>query len=143
MRLTRQKRVSGEVKLDMAAMVDVVMLLLIFFMCTTTFREVEQGIDAQVAQLSDGAGEVVIDLEPIEIELADTPDGVVVRCDGSVCESFDKLGLMLRQRRAIADVDVIVRGGGGVPFWYMVAAVDECYGADLMRVAYSTRGAVN
>lgn len=143
MRLTRQKRVCGDVKLDMAAMVDVVMLLLIFFMCTTTFKEVEQGIDAQVAEISDGAGEIVIDFEPIEIELSNTPSGVVVRCDGSVCGSFDELGVMLRQRRAIADVDVIVLGEGEVPFWYMVAAVDECYGADLWKVAYSTRGAVN
>lgn len=142
MRLTRQKIKFRNVELDMAAMIDVVMLLLIFFMCTVTFRLPEQGIDAQVADVKVGEGLRMSEYEPVQIELSKVGDGVAVRCDGQLCDTFEALRGMLRQRRGISNVEVIVKGDADVEFWYMVTAVDCCYDVGLRRVAFSPEGAI-
>jgi biopolymer transport protein ExbD len=141
MRLTRQSRRTEGVELDIAAMIDVVMLLLIFFMCTTSFTMPEKRIDTQV--IGQGVSDDIAEFEPIEIHLVQSTDGIVVRCDGKSCKTFEELGQLLTLRRAIADVDVIVKGDPTVPFWYMTAAADTCYKSDLKRVGFSTEGALN
>lgn len=43
--MPKTKLDNGEVKMDMTPMIDVVFLLLIFFMCATKFKQVEQRLD--------------------------------------------------------------------------------------------------
>ena len=142
MRLTRQKRIIERQQLNMPAMIDVVMLLLIFFMCTTAFNEPEKTLFTQVSRHGTGRGTNIEDFEPVEIVLRKSKNGVSILCDGQVCKSFEILGRLLRARRQLADVKVIIKGHDDVPFWYMVAAVDTCYGAQLRRVAFSTKGEI-
>ena len=140
MRLTRQKRNIVRI-LDIAPMIDVVMLLLIFFMCTTTFVQPEKSVDAQVAKLEGSGRQESVTLEPIEIRLSNSGGNVVIFCDITPCGSFEELAQVLAQRRKVARVDVIVKGHSSVPFGYMVSAVDTCYSADFPEVAFSTKGA--
>ena len=140
MRLTRQKRIIERQSLNMPAMIDVVMLLLIFFMCTTAFNEPEKALFTQVSRMGKGHSFEMQDFEPIEIFLKKSEKGVSVLCDGQACSSFDSLEMMLQKRRQIADVRVTIKGQGNVPFWYMVATVDTCYAAHLSRVSFSTKG---
>ena len=49
MKLTRQKREIPKRQLNLPAMIDVVMLILIFFMVTSSFNRPEQHVDADVA----------------------------------------------------------------------------------------------
>ena len=123
-------------------MIDVVMLLLIFFMCTTSFNKPEQNLFTQLSHLGTGQNTEIEDFEPVEIMLTKTEKGISVFCDGQSCDTFEALAGLLRARRQIADVKVIIKGHSDVPFWYMVAAVDTCYGAQLSRVAFSTKGAL-
>ena len=124
----------------MAPMIDIIMLLLIFFMCTTSFRTPEKAFDAQISQTQQQTISSMLDLAPIEIELVRSGGNVIIECDSQLCADFKALGQMLTDRRRVADVEVIVRGSGDVELSYMVAAVDACYDAGLNKVAFSTRG---
>jgi biopolymer transport protein ExbD len=141
MLLTRQKRVPGAGQLNLASMVDVVFLLLIFFMCTSSFRGLENDLTAQLPRIGAGKDTSQEDFEPVRIEIARAGAGVRVTCDGATCASFADLADQLEARRAIADVPVIIAGQAAVPFRHMVSALDACHQAGLRRVAFSAKGA--
>lgn len=135
MQLTRQKHRLVTAKLHMAAMIDIVFLLLIFFMCTTTFARPEEDLPTQLPAESP-AESLLDDFDPVLIDLRQVDGRVRILCDGQVCGDDRELGAMLRARRAIADVPVIIRGEGEVPFGNMVHVLDLCYRLGLHRVAY-------
>lgn len=126
--------------LNMAPMIDIVFLLLVFFMCTSSFNENEGQLPAQMPQTSLEAHRLIEDFDPVRIALRKTASGVEVQCDGQPCASFDVLLAKLAARRAIADTPVIIEGQKGVPFGPMVAAMDTCYRANCRQVAFSIRG---
>ncbi|MCF7958541.1 MAG: biopolymer transporter ExbD [Phycisphaerae bacterium] len=138
MKLTRQTYKPERPSLNMAAMIDVVFLLLIFFMCTTSFTPPESELLAQLPRIEAGQGGRE-DFEPVRIYLsvAESNPAVLIQCDGLGCDDFSHLREMLTARKAIADVRVIIGGDPTVPFEYMVQAMDVCYDAGLERVAFS------
>ena len=138
MRLTRQKRKKIFQVLDMAPMIDVVMLLLIFFMCTATFVQPEESVNAQIARAEGFLPQDEERFEPIEIRLCQTDDGVVIYCDANTCSTFEELGRVLARKRQISEIDVIVKGQGNILFGDMVSAVNTCYSANFLNVAFST-----
>ncbi len=140
MRLKRRSRRVGRPELNLAAMIDVVFLLLIFFMCTSSFRPPEAMLPTQLPRTGAGADRPRDEFPPVRVHLEESEAGVLVRCDGQPCATFDELRDKLRARRAIADVAVIIDGQADVAFRHMVAALDACYAADLHRVAYAPIG---
>ena len=141
MLLSRQKRERSRPELNMASMIDIVFLLLIFFMCTSSFSKPEADIPTQLPRAGAGKQASEEDFDPIRINLIKGDQGVQVVCDGVVCKSFDALTAKLRARREVADVPVVIDGQGDVPFGMMVGALDACYTANFWRVAFSARGA--
>jgi biopolymer transport protein ExbD len=137
MRLTRQKHTIGRPQLNMASMIDVVFLLLIFFMCTSSFSRPERSLSARLpeAGLSDGASRD--DLDPVRVRLSPAGGGVGITCDNQPCATTGDLLSMLRARRAMGQPPVIISGHDDVPFGPMVAALDACRRADLQRVAFA------
>jgi len=138
--LTRQQRRISRPRLNMAAMIDVVFLLLIFFMCTAAFVKREDRLPSRALREGAVAADALDQLEPIRLRLSGADDRVVVECDGRAVGTFAELVQMLRARRAIADVPVIIEGQGSVPFVRMVGALDACYQAGLPRAGFSTKG---
>jgi len=138
--LTRRSRRFEPPSLNMAAMIDIVFLLNVFFLCTASGLEVEREMRAQMPQVSTSPA-LEREFDPVRIGLRRAEDGVLVTCDGQPCETFKDLADMLRARRAIADVPVIIRAEEGVPYGKVVASLDACHGAGLRRVAFSTQGA--
>jgi biopolymer transport protein ExbD len=120
----------------MAAMIDIVFLLLIFFMCTTTFARPEEDLPTQLPAQSPAASELD-DFDPVVISLDIEGDRVRILCDGQECTDDGQLRERLAARRAIANVPVIIHGGAGVPFGEMVHVLDMCYRLGLNRVAYA------
>jgi len=120
----------------MGAMIDVVFLLLIFFMCTTSFRPLEEILSADLPQVSSEAARRE-DYPPVRIQLSGDAEKLYITCDSKPCESFDILLLELQVRRDIDDIPVIIAGEPEVPFEYMVKARDLCEAADLTQVAFS------
>ena len=141
MLLTRQKQDPVPPQLNMASMVDVVFLLLIFFMCTSSFTQIEDKLPTQLSQVGSGTNQETMDLPPIRISLQRSVSGVVlINCENEIFTEFKDLVKKLEEWRAIDDVRVIIEGQGTVPFGYMVRAFDACYQADLRRVAFSAKG---
>ncbi len=140
MQLTHRRRHHAQTQLNLPAMIDVVFLLLIFFICTSSFRPPENELPSQLPRVGMGTTASDEDFDPVKITLSSVADGVLVRCDGQVCATFDKLRDMLRARRAIADVRVLIEGQDDVPFRYMVAAMDVCRQVKLTRVAFAVAG---
>ena len=139
MKLTRQTRKPGRIELNMASMIDVVFLLLIFFMCTSTFT-LEKELRSHLPQASGAAAAEPPDFGPVRIKLSSLGKGVLITCDGTSCSDLDALVKALEARRAVADMAVIIEGQGTVPFRYMAGALDACHRADLHRVAFSAKG---
>ena len=138
MRLTRHTFRTTRPGLNMGAMIDVVFLLLIFFMCTTSFRPLEEILSADLPQVRSEAARRE-DFPPIHIQLSGDADQVNITCDGKLCETFDILLAELKIRRDIDDIPVIIAGEPEVPYEYMVKARDKCKAADLTQVAFSAQ----
>ncbi len=138
MRLTRHTYRTTRPGLNMGAMIDVVFLLLIFFMCTTSFRPLEEILSADLPRLS-GEAARRDDYSPIHIQLSGDAEKVYITCDAKPCETFAILLAELRMRRDIDDIPVIIAGEPEVPYEYMVKARDKCKAADLTQVAFSAQ----
>jgi len=143
MLLTRQKQNPANPQLNMASMVDVVFLLLIFFMCTSSFTQIEDNLPTQLARIDSGTSQGSPDLPPVRIRLQRSASGaVLISCEDEVFSEsqYAELVKKLKQLRAIDNVRIIIEGQGSVPFGLMVKALDACYLADLTRVAFSAKG---
>ncbi|HUW35167.1 MAG TPA: biopolymer transporter ExbD, partial [Planctomycetota bacterium] len=68
MRLTRQKRAGAGAELNIAAMIDVVFQLLIFFMCTSSFGTLENDLAAKATQPGPGQ-RARADFPPVRVNL--------------------------------------------------------------------------
>jgi biopolymer transport protein ExbD len=100
------ERRDSELRIDISPLIDVVFLLLIFFMVTTTFNE-QQAVDIELPSARGEAQRADRDLP----ELALDKSGVV-RLDGTVVD-VEALGTRLRdlfESRPDAERVVIVRG---------------------------------
>lgn len=72
---SRRKRTPPELMtltLNLAPMVDVVFLLLIFFISTTTFKRAEGILPAQLPRQGEAASEVALPITPIVVRLVQT-----------------------------------------------------------------------
>jgi biopolymer transport protein ExbD len=140
MLLTRQKQEPAPPQLNMASMVDVVFLLLIFFMCTSSFTQIEDKLLTQLSQIGSGTSEESMDFPPIRISLQGSPGNLLVIYNGEPYYNFQSLLEKLRNDRIGDDVSVIIEGQGTVSYDSMVKALDCCYLANIQHVAFSTRG---
>lgn len=135
MRLTRQKSVLAVPQLNMASMVDVVFLLLIFFMCTSSLNQPENDISSQLS----GRGQRAVPERLVRIRLLNVATGVLITCDERSIPDFLSLETELQRRASLEDRPVVIEGQAGVPFRFMVAALDACHRAGVRRVAFSPR----
>ena len=83
-----QRKQSDEPRIDLTPMVDVVFLLLIFFMISTTFVE-SPGISIKLPE----ASSQTVDREPKEIKIYLSREGEIYHLDQKI--SLDKFKLLL------------------------------------------------
>lgn len=141
MLLTRRKQERVWPQLNMAAMVDVVFLLLIFFMCTSSISQIESSLPGQVSRRGPGLDHDSDDMLPYIIRLERVSGGVLVRFEDRPCATFEDLFDRLQETYTLSgDGSVLIKGQGAVPYGYMVTALDTCRKAGFRRVAFSTRG---
>ena len=130
------------ISLAMTPMIDVVFLLLIFFVCTASFQPVEAVLPSDL--VLSGTGTINAPVEP-----APELEEVVIRClwqaDGTLwtvndqpCPTHDQLHAMLR---TIAEIDValpvIVDADGPVPVGDVIAAYDASRSAGFQAVRFA------
>ena len=120
---------------NLAPMIDVILVLTIFFMCATKFSADERAFDLDLPAAEHAAAVAARQPEVVEVEAAGT-----LRL-GNESVSLDDLAAQLTDRReAIPDLVVMIRGERDVSHGRMTEVYEACRGAGVRHVAISVRG---
>jgi len=130
----RDTRVQGGADLELAPMIDVVFLLLIFFIVTWQFARFERDMDISVP----AAEEVSEDDRTVgEIIVNVREDGTVV-LNAQELELDELLEKLLAIASAYPDQAVILRGSAEADFQKIVSVLDQIKKAGIWNVAFAT-----
>ena len=124
-----------EPQLNLTPMIDIVFLLIIFFMVGTRFSEIEQGYEVELPT----AG-------PIE-PMSSRPDAIVLNVarDGTIAIGDEKIEItalqarLERAREAYAEQSVLIRGDGSGMYQQVVDVMDICHKAKIFRFSLAFR----
>lgn len=120
--------------LQLAPMIDIVFLLLIFFLVTWAFARFETELDVRVPVAKEGAdpnrnvGEVIVNVRR---------DGTLV-LEGQDISSSDLTERLSRIAGVYRDVAVILRGDEQTHYKNIVHVLDLCREAGIWNVAFAT-----
>ncbi len=124
----------GDLVLNLTPMIDVVFLLLIFFMLATTFMDPEREIDIDLPEASSS---LALDTQHDELIINVMRDGVLKLGDHEV----DRDALLAELRRAARqnpEITVTIRGDRLVTHEVIVSVMDACGQAGLRNLAVGT-----
>jgi len=117
---------------QIAPMVDVLLVLLCFFILTWNFARKEQELDVKVPTAENG-GEPTLDVNQTVLNLK--ADGSIVMNTKPV--SYEELGEKMSALAKInKDYAIILRGDENVPYKYVARVLDVCRGAGIWNVAF-------
>ncbi|MBM4089801.1 MAG: biopolymer transporter ExbD [Planctomycetes bacterium] len=136
MRLSSRKiRKGSRIELSMTSMIDVVFLLIIFFMVTSAFVETERDLASGIKVNRQSAGKQESDFEPAIIDIVEADGRFVFRLGSRDYTAQEELASVLRQFDNKAD-GAFVRVADGAPFAMAAAAIQACKTANFSTVAY-------
>ncbi len=123
------------------AMIDVVFLLLIFFMCASKFRVLEQRLDAFLPRGGPGRPPPPIRpiREPLVIKvytLKSAPGRPHFQIRSWATHDPNELAAQLMRLPRPAKYRVVIDGDGNCPFQHLMSALDACARAKLTDVAF-------
>lgn len=127
-------RSSGPLDLPMTSMIDVVFLLLIFFMVTASFVKTERELDPAI-QLQRKNSSGASDLEPAIVEVAWLDGTWVYRVGGQKLKTTGELTELLKKFPNQQD-GAFVRVEDGAPFEMAAAAIQAGRSAGFRNVSY-------
>jgi len=136
MRLSSRKlQHERQIELSMTSMIDVVFLLLIFFMTTASFVRTERDLDSAIKVNSRSASQAASDLEPAIVQVVPGGGGFVYKLGTREITSEQELEQVLRQFENKAD-GAFVRVADQAPFAMAAAAIQACKDAGFLVVSY-------
>ena len=121
--------------MQLAPMIDIVFLLLIFFIVTWQFSRSETELNVSVPTAEEGSelnrpkGEIIINV---------LQDGAI-RVEGNtvdLAQLHDKLAAIARQ---FENQPVRIRGDGGVAYQRIVEVIDTCQKAGIWNISFATQ----
>jgi biopolymer transport protein ExbD len=130
-----RRRINQEpIQLQLAPMIDVILVLLCFFLLTWNLARYEQDLAVKVPVARNGTppkelpGEVIINLKS---------DGTVEleRRDLSLADLEEKLSAIAQ---VYPDQAVVLRGAEDVEYKFVVKVLDTCRAARLTNIAFAT-----
>lgn len=133
MRLLTRDESAEEFRLPITSLIDVVFLLLIYFIVTNTFTAPESRLSSALQAERQGAGRAA-DFVPqvVHVEMIDGEPGYRLG-ERVVRRQADLRDLVARLRR---DAGVFVRVKSDVPVSSVAAALQACRDAGFTRVSY-------
>ncbi|QDU94895.1 ExbD/TolR family protein [Lignipirellula cremea] len=136
MRLSSRKSSrQTEIELSMTSMIDVVFLLLIFFMTTASFVKTERDLDSAIKVQSQSKRPS--DLEPTVVKIARGSGGQYAFLVGAH-ELTTQVELTdLVTQLGNKDAGAFVQAGDGAPFHMVAAAIQACKDAGYRPVSYT------
>jgi biopolymer transport protein ExbD len=133
---------------NLAPMVDVTMVILIFFMLGTTFAISEGILPLQLpSQVGPGGGAAITIVPSVRIALFEQPGAtckIVVMDRALERNSFEELAGFLREKRvagADAASPVLIAAEGGVQYQDVISAMDACVRAGFSNIQFSVNAA--
>jgi biopolymer transport protein ExbD len=127
--------VDEQPTLNLTSMIDIVFLLIIFFMVGTKFTELERKIGLRVPQVSDHG---TLSAAPEKKVVNVYSDGQIALDRQSV--SLDELTAHLAAaRHQYRDLGVLVRGDGAGQFQRVAEVLNACKQAGIAELAISVR----
>ncbi len=134
MRLTSRKaQHEKKISLSMTSMIDVVFLLLIFFMTTASFVKTERDLDSAI-KVNKNSSASASDLEPAIVEIVSGGSGYVFRVGAREMTTLESLTDVLRGFPNKLD-GAFVRVDDGAPFEMAATAIQACKDADVAAVS--------
>ena len=121
--------------MQLAPMIDIVFLLLIFFIVTWQFTRSETELSVSVPTAQEGAepqrqvGEIVINI------LADG----TVRIEGTTVDLEKLLAKLAKIAGEFKNQPVRIRGDGGVAYQRIVEVIDTCQKAGIWNISFATQ----
>ena len=119
--------------LNLTPMIDVVFLLIIFFMVATKFSEIERNIDLQLPQVAN-AGESTPPDRPKSIAVY--ADGTL-KLDGTPITRSQLVSQLQVELQSTPDLEVELDGDANCPFQYVADALAACREANVVRIGIS------
>lgn len=136
MKLSSRKLQRGtKIELSMTTMIDVVFLLLIYFMTTTAYTRTEKHLDSGIKVNERSAASAASDLEPAIIEIRRSGDQFVFTVGARELTTQEELTDFLRRFPNKLD-GAFVRVSNEAPFRLAAAAIQACKNADFSTVSY-------
>jgi len=133
MKLT-SRRHGSKIELQMTSMIDVVFLLLIFFMVTSSFHKAERELDPAV-KVQRAAAAAAQDFSPAVVDVVRSAGGLVFRLGGRELTSAEQLTEVLAQLDNKVN-GAVVRASDEAPFGMAASAVQACKSAGFALVSY-------
>ena len=121
--------------LNLTSMIDVLFLLIIFFMVATKFDEMERNIDVAVPEVSQ-AGDSVPPPRPLVVSVQS--DGRV-ELDGAAVTIEDLTARLAAARTPLGDPSVVIRGDAQCAFQHIAAALAACRQAGISELGITVR----
>jgi biopolymer transport protein ExbD len=127
--MIRADQSSEGVSIDLTPIIDMVFLLLIFFLVATTFHQTEREMQIALPHAA-SAGPITAQLRELVINV--TADGRLIVNGSDVTD--DELRAMVEQAVALnAQQKVTVRGDRDASYGDIVRALDVCKGAGIQE----------
>jgi len=121
--------------LNLTPMIDVVFLLIIFFMVATKFAEVERDIDLQLPEVAAANPQSSIPKQRVVCVLH---DGQVTLDDQKL--SLDELKRQLAQaQREFPQLSVVIRGDASCAFQHVAATLAACKEANISELGITVK----
>jgi biopolymer transport protein ExbD len=122
-------------QLNLTPMIDVLFLLIIFFMVATTFGDLERNMELKVPEVAD-AGDSVQPAKPLVINVF--ADGTLdLDSQPVTLEELKSRLVEARERRG--QPTVVIRGDAQCAFQNVASALSACKGADISELGITVR----
>ncbi len=121
--------------IQLAPMIDILLLLLSFFIISWQFNKSETELNVSVPTAQEGAdpqrqiGEIVINI---------LGDGVI-RVEGTTVDLPQLLEKLAKIAEKFENQPVRIRGDGGVPYQRIVEVIDTCQKAGIWNISFATQ----
>ena len=130
-------------ELNMTPMIDVIFLLLVFFVCTANFLPPEEILPMDMTLPGSVPAEVVlpdpVNLDTVLVQIL-AGDELRWQVEGNLCTSLLEVQNILRLIRDIKpDIPVIIASADSVPMEKVIDLYDVCRLTGLSRIQFSAR----
>jgi biopolymer transport protein ExbD len=121
--------------LNLTSMIDVLFLLIIFFMVATKFDEMERNIEVAVPEVAQ-AGDTLPPARPMVVSVLS--DGKV-ELDGKPITLPELTAQLEEARTPLTEPTVVIRGDAICPFQHVASALSACQQAGISDLGITVR----